>query len=373
MIGGCPTANVGQPRVIAEVAARNRLDRSRSGRAHPLASRSPVRSRRLGQSVATTSARRRRRSGRRGSARQLDPGEVGRQRPDGRVVGRARRRPRSASQRHSSSAERPAQRVGPRLVGQARARRRARPSIGPSSAREPSRCAHCWCATLLAGRRRSAASAGRCRPPSAGRNPTSRARVPAGERARPGDRYAPRPDPRLALAGRARPPWRRRRRARRAGELVGERHGRRQEGVERVLGHLGRFDRHPLDPIGERREAARVSGSRSHRVARRRRRRARAAEDLDGLAEPEVLRASRRTDTASVAGRAQSRSSCAVKPTGTCDEHEDERRRGQRCGSAPPHVARDRLDVGPIVVVHRRVEGDPDDVGLADARRRARR
>ena len=198
-----------------------------------------------------------------------------------------------------------------------------------------------------------------------------RRRAPAcrRRRRRPGDRYALRPDARARSSGRARPPWRPRRRCSHsaASSLVNVTDVA-EERVERVLGHLGRLDRHPLDRVGERRE--------QRRQPRRGRARSRTPTttrsgcgSLDRLAEPQVLRRAGERRPRGRPSRRPSRSSCRVRarPAAATRSAPPRRReeRTARARSARTH----EVDVGAIVVVDRRVEGDPDDVGLANGGR----
>ena len=112
-------------------------------------------------------------------------------------------------------------------------------------------CAQCRCASLLDLTDDSRCVATPCAWPSCDRNDHVARQRAAGERAarrqvgvRPDARFRLQPALDFRRVGADLLAERR--------DLVDERHRRRQERVERVLGHLRRFDRHPFDPVGER-------------------------------------------------------------------------------------------------------------------------
>ena len=163
----------------------------------------------------------------------------------------------------------------------------------------------------------------------------------------------PRPDPRLALERRGDLTGIGADALADGGDLVDERHRRREERVERVLGHLGRLDAHPRDLIGDRREqpgdhllAVGVADADDDAI--------RLQEDVDGLAQPEVLGRVGQRDAGRRVGLQQRR-----RADGQLRGDEDDgavvQQRQQRADAV-----QDVVDVRVVVGVDRRVVGDPD-------------
>jgi hypothetical protein len=141
------------------------------------------------------------------------------------------------------------------------------------------------------------------------------------------------------------------------GQLVDERHRRGEEGVQRVLGHLARLDRHPLQPGAERREQLRQAGAVAARLDAEDDALG-VAEDVDGLAQPQVLGG---------VGEVQA----LVGPVGAEPPREADRHlRGDQHQRAAAQGGRDLLQpgadeghVGLVAVVDRRVVRHPQHVG----------
>ena len=128
--------------------------------------------------------------------------------------------------------------------------------------------------------------------------------------------------------------------------------------VERVLGHLGGLDAHPLDLVGEGREqrgellAVALVADAATRMAAR-------AEDSQALARDAGSRVRRRSADrlAATLGEPLFEAS-ATLPTGSCEETTTSEPSGSR-RAAPRALLQHPLDVSAVVVVDGRVEGHP--------------
>ena len=150
--------------------------------------------------------------------------------------------------------------------------------------------------------------------------------------------------------------------------LVDERHRGGQERVERVLGHLGRLDATSTRSGGENGASSAADAvARRARSARPRTTRSGLRERLDGLAQPQVLRAAgeRRTSrrhrcrVGLLEAPHVNRPAPATRPAPA--------RRPAGAGRARVTLRDHELDVGAVVLVHRRIERHPDDLGARPA------
>ena len=287
-------------------------------------------------------------------AEREEPGKVVRHDAHRRVVrlhlgSGARRAPGRARPRSNAAGCRsPACRRAPRRRSRGR---RGRRSASTSDSNRPQCPASVLVVAARALRRATGSAHPRARRSASGTS-MSRASVPPANAA-PGLRYARGPIRLSVLRPRSTSAASAPTRSRDAGELVRERNGQGEEGVDAVLHELRRLDTHPFDAIREGSEqlfdppAVALRPDADDDPVRSRERR-------DRVSEPEVLR---RIGERPKPDRSRSR----VVPTGSLRRDQDH---GARIGGVDdrPGSLEHEFDVGAIVLVDGGVVRDPDEL-----------